>query len=74
MIPENEIKERLYRNRMLLLEAERERLYRAASDQERRPELIRRIMGYLAKGLILAGTWLEAKYDSYNLHTADRSC
>jgi hypothetical protein len=74
MIPESEIQARLYRNRILLLEAERERLFRAASEREPHPNLFRLWLAYLGKGLIWLGTWLEAQYDGYRLETADRSC
>jgi len=74
MIPEKEIQERLYRNRVLLLEAERERLFRAATRQELRPNLALLALAYFGRGLIWLGTRLEAHYDSYHLKTADRSC
>jgi hypothetical protein len=74
MIPESEIQARLYRNRVLLLEAERERLFRAASHRESRPNLIRLGLAWLGRGLIWIGSWLEAQYDGYHMDTADQSC
>jgi hypothetical protein len=69
MIPEREIQERLYRNRVLLLEAERERMYRAAYNREPRPALVRLALAYLGRLLIWLGTKLEAQYDCYNLQS-----
>jgi hypothetical protein len=74
VIPEREIQERLYQNRVLLLEAERERLFRAAYQSKPGSNLFRLALAYLGKGLIWIGTWLEAHYDCYALKTADRSC
>ena len=74
MIPEREVQERLYKNRVLLLEVERERLFRAASGPETRPNLLLRVMAFLGKGLIWLGTWLEAQYDRHALTTADHRC
>jgi hypothetical protein len=74
VIPEREIQERLYRNRVLLLEAERERLFRGAANRNPRPNLVRLALAYFGKGLIWIGTWLEAHYDCYAIKTADRSC
>ena len=73
MIAEREIQERLYRNRILLLEAERERLFRAAYNQEPRPNPIRLALAYLGRGLIWLGTWLEAQYDCHALGPAHRT-
>ncbi len=70
MIPEREIQERLYRNRVLLLEAERERMFRMVYPIEQRPNTFMLALAYLGKWLIWLGTWMEAKYDAYNL----RSC
>ena len=74
MIPEREIQDRLYRNRVLLLEAERERLFQAATNQEPHPNLIWLALAYIGRSLIWIGTWLEAHYDCYALKTGDRSC
>jgi hypothetical protein len=74
MIPEVEILARLYHNRELLSEAERDRLFMISPGWEPSSTLIRRGLAYLGKAFIWLGTWLEAQYDGYHLDTADRSC
>ena len=74
MIPESQILARLYHDRDLLIEAERDRLFRVGSSWEPGATLIRRGLAKLGKAFIWLGTWLEAQYDGYHLETADRSC
>jgi hypothetical protein len=74
MIPESQILVRLYHNRELLLEAERDRLFRISSSWEPSSTLIRRELAYLDKAFIWLGNRLEAQYDGYHLDTADQPC
>ena len=74
MIPESQILARLYHDRDLLIEAERDRLFRVGSSWEPGATLIRRGLAKLGKAFIWLGTWLEAQYDGHYLETADRSC
>ena len=74
MIPESQILARLYHNRELLLEAERNRLFRIASGSEPNLDLIRKWLAYFGKVFIWLGSRLEAQYERYQLKTADRSC
>jgi hypothetical protein len=74
MIPETQILARLYHNRELLLEAERDRLFRTASNWEPNSNLVRLWLAYLGKAFIWLGTRLKTQYDSYQLKTVDRPC
>ncbi len=74
MIPESQILVRLYHNRELLEEAERNNLFRTASSWEPSSKAIRLGLAYLGKAFIWLGTWLETQYDSYHWEPADRSC
>jgi hypothetical protein len=74
MIRESDIQERLNRNREILQEAEQDRLARLASNQETRPNLIRRALAYLGKGLVWLGTRMQALYDCKNLGISDQPC
>ena len=67
MFSEKEIQERLYRNRALLLEAERERLFRAPHNQDICPNLVLLALAYFGRWLIWLGTRLEAQYDCHKL-------
>ncbi len=74
MIPESQILVRLYHNRELLDEAERDRLFRTASRRESNSQAIRLGLAYLGKAFIWLGTWLETQYDCYYWEPADRPC
>lgn len=74
MIPESQILLRLYHNQELLEEAERNRLFRIATNGEPGFNLVRLGLAYLGKVFIWLGTRLEAQNDGYRLETADRSC
>jgi hypothetical protein len=74
MIPDIEILARLYHNRELLSEAERDRLFRMSPDWEPTSTWIWRGLSYLGKALIWLGTWLSAQSDGYYLNKADQSC
>jgi hypothetical protein len=74
MIRESDIQERLQRNKTILQEAEQDRLARLVSDEEARPNLIRRELAHLGRGLVWLGTRLEALYDCKNLGVSDQPC
>jgi hypothetical protein len=74
MIPDIEILARLYHNRELLSEAERDRLFRMSPDWQPSFTLIRRGLILVGKVLIWVGNWLEALSDGYYLDKADQSC